>query len=101
MSHLSLTPSPFGVKVLGIDIPSNTVTVTESTAIQPPAVCTVMVYNVVDAGLARGFKILLLSKPVNGLHVISVIFPHAIAVNATLLPFSIVLFPPPLTTGNG
>lgn len=49
------------------ELPLNTVTSTWSTAVQEPLV-TVSVYVVVDVGVATGFAILALLKPVVGDH---------------------------------
>ena len=101
MSQVSFTPSPFGVNVLGIVIGSTTLTVTEPVAVQPSVDSTVIVYNVVLRGVAAGFKISALLRPVAGLHVILAMLPVTAAASIVVSPCLIVLSPPPSITGSG
>ena len=100
MFQVSLIPSPFGEKALGMDIALITVTVALLSSIQPDVVTTVTVYLVVANGLAIGFKILKLFNPSIGLHVISAISPVIVAFKTVLNPFFMVLSPPAFTVGK-
>jgi hypothetical protein len=91
---MSLLPSLFGEKVLGIKkfpLLQNTFIVILSSALQPPALVTKALYTIVFDGVDEGSWQVLQLKPVVGNHCQFVTSPELFVSIVTLVPTEIVM----------